>query len=70
MNSLDIPKLLCFGSSGLQIFSAVLLPVYKLNRENTPPEIMRDIVFEKTKVRGRAVNRTSVHAEAASQRVH
>ena len=44
-------------------------PVYKLTRKNTQPEIMCDIVFDKAKGRGGTVNRTSVYAEAAVQRV-
>ena len=44
-------------------------PVYKLTQKNTQPEIMCDIVFDKAKGRGGTVNRTSVYAEAAVQRV-
>ena len=36
-----------------------LFQVYKLRRENAKPENMCDIVFEKTKGRGGAVNRSS-----------
>ena len=50
---------------GFEILSLLLLQVYKLSRENTQPENMCDIVFEKTKGRGRTVNRTSAYAEAA-----
>ena len=39
--------------------------MYKLSRENTQPENMCDIVFEKAKVHGGTVNRTSDYAEAA-----
>ena len=46
-----------------------LFQVYKLRRENAKPENMCDIVFEKTKGRGGAVNRRSTYAEAAVQRV-
>ena len=42
---------------------------YKLSRENTQPENMCDIVFEKVKGRGGTVNSTSVYSEAAVQRV-
>ena len=31
----------------LEIFASLLLPVYKLSPENTQPEYMCDIVFEK-----------------------
>ena len=48
--------------------SLLLLQVYKLSRENTQPENMYDIVFEKTKGRGGTVNRTSVYAKAAVRR--
>ena len=44
------------------MLSSLLLLVYKLSRENTQPENMCDIVFEK-------VNRTSFYAEAAVRRV-
>ena len=40
--------------------NSLFLPVYKLSQENTLPENMRDIIFEKTKGRGGKVNRTSV----------
>ena len=49
--------------------SSLLFPVYKLSRENTQPEDMCDIVFEKLQGRAGKVNRTSVSAEAAVQRV-
>ena len=52
------------GSRGL-VKGLLLFQVYKLSRENTEPEIMCDIVFEKTKGHGGTVNRTSVYAEAA-----
>ena len=48
-----------------EILSLLLFQVYKLSRENTQPENMRDVVFEKTKGRSGTVNRTSVYAEAA-----
>ena len=47
----------------------LLLEVYKLSQENTQPENICDIVFEKTKGHGGIVNRKSVYAEAAVQRV-
>ena len=53
----------------LEILSSLLLPVYKLSRENTQPENMCNNVFEKTKRRAGKVNRTSVYAEAAVRRV-
>ena len=46
-----------------------MFQVYKLTRENTQPENMCDIFFEKAKGRGVTVNKTSVYAEAAIQRV-
>ena len=46
-----------------------MLQVNKFSQENTQPENICDIVFEKTKSRGGIVNRTSVYAEAAVQRV-
>ena len=42
------------------------IQVCKLSQENTQPENMRDIAFEKTKSRGGTVNRTSVFAEAGA----
>ena len=45
------------------------IQVYKLSQENTQPENMRDIAFEKTKSRGGTVNRTSVFAEAGAWRI-
>ena len=45
------------------------IQVYKLSQENTQPENMRDIAFEKTKSRGGTVNRTSVFAEASAWRI-
>ena len=42
-----------------------VFPTYKLSRKNTQPENMYDIIFEKTKDRGRKVNRASVYAEVA-----
>ena len=52
-----------------EILSLLLFQVYKLSQENTQPENICDIVFEKTKGRGGIVNRTSVYAEAAAERV-
>ena len=49
--------------------SVLLFHVYKLNQETTQPENICDIVFEKTKGCGGIVNRTSVYAEAAVERV-
>ena len=46
-----------------------MIQVYKLTRENTQLENMCDIFFEKAKGRGVTVNKTSVYAEAAIQRV-
>ena len=46
--------------------SLLLLQVNKLSLENTQSE---NFVFEKTKGRDGTVNRTSVYAEAAVQRV-
>ena len=40
---------------------------YKLRRENTQPENMRNNVYEKAKCSAGKVNRTSVYAEAAVQ---
>ena len=58
------------SGQGFQILSSLLCPVYKLNRENTQPEDMCDIAFEKTKACGRTLNnRTSDYAEAAVWRV-
>ena len=49
--------------------SSFLLPVYKLSRENVQSEKMYETVFEKGKVCGGTVNRTSVYAEAAGRKV-
>ena len=46
-----------------------MFQVYKLTRENTQPKNMCDIFFEKAKGRGETVNRTSVYAQAAIERV-
>ena len=46
-----------------------MFPVVKLSQENTPPENMCDIIFEKAKGRGGTVNRTKVYAETAVRRV-
>ena len=46
-----------------------MFPAYKLNRKNTHPENIQDIVFEKVKGHGGTVNRTSVYAEAAVRKV-
>ena len=43
-------------------------PTVKLSQENTQPENMRDIVFEKAKGCGGTVHRTSVCVEAAARR--
>ena len=52
-----------------EILGLLLFQVYKLSQENTQPENMCVIVFEKTKGRGGTVNRTSVYVEAAVQSV-
>ena len=52
-----------------EILGLLLFQVYKLSQENTQPENMCVIVFEKTKGRGGTVNRASVYAEAAVQSV-
>ena len=52
-----------------EIMNLLLFQVYNLSQENTQPGNMCDIAFEKTKGRGGIVNRTSVYAEAAVQRV-
>ena len=52
-----------------EILSSLLVPVYKLSRENSQPENMCGIVFEKAKGCGGTVKRMSVYAEAADQRV-
>ena len=49
--------------------SSLVVPVYKLSRENIQPENMSDIVFENAKDRDGKVSKTSVYAEAAVQRV-
>ena len=41
-----------------------MFQIYKLSRENTEPENMCDIVFEKINGCGGKVNRMSVYAEA------
>ena len=46
-----------------------MFPISKLSRENTQPENMCDIVFERAEGLGETVNRTSVHAEVAVERV-
>ena len=51
------------------MLTSILFVTYKLSRKNTQPENICDIVFEKTKDRGRTVNRASVCAEAAVRRV-
>ena len=51
------------------MLSLLLFQIYKLSRENSQPENMCIIVFEKTKGRGGIVNRVSFHAEAAVQRL-
>ena len=44
-------------------FVQCLFLVYKLSRENTHPENICDIAFEKAKARGGTVNRTSDYGE-------
>ena len=51
------------------MLSSLLSPVFKLSRENTQPENMCDIVFEKTLCRGGTVNGTNAYAEAAVRSV-
>ena len=46
------------------------MPVYELSQENTQPDNMWDIGFEKAESNGGTVNRTSLYAEVAIQRVH
>ena len=50
------------------MLSSLLVLVCKLSRENTQPENVCDIVFEKAKGRDGKINRTSVYAEAAVRR--
>ena len=50
---------------GFEILSSLLLPVYKLSRENTQPENTCNNVFEKVKRHAGKVNKTSFYAEAA-----
>ena len=45
------------------------MPVYELSQENTQLENMWDIGFEKAKSNGGTVNRTSLYAGAAVQKV-
>ena len=45
------------------------MPVYELSQENTQPDNMWDIGFEKAESNGGTVNKTSIYAEAAIQRV-
>ena len=52
-----------------EILSSLLFSVYKLSWENTQPENMCDIVFEKAKGCVGKVNRMSVYAEEAVRRV-
>ena len=54
-------------TSGVKILSSPLLAVYKLSRENTQPENMCDVVFDKAKGRGGTVNRKDGYAQAAIQ---
>ena len=54
---------------GLKTLRSPLFPIYKISRENTQPENMCDIVFQKVKGRAGTVNRTSDYAEAAVQGV-
>ena len=53
----------------LEILSSLLLPVYKLSRENTQPENKCNNVFEKARRSAGKINRTSVYAEAAVRMV-
>ena len=53
----------------LEILSSLLLPVYKLSRENTQPENKWNNVFEKARRSVGKINRTSVYAEAAVRMV-
>ena len=55
----------CYRS---EILSLLLFLVYKLSRENTQPENICDIVFEKAQGRAGKVDKTSVYAEAALRR--
>ena len=48
--------------------SLLLFLVYKLSRENTQPENICDIVFEKAQGRAGKKDKTSVYAEAALRR--
>ena len=57
------------SDNGFEMLSSLLFPVYKLSRENTQPENMCDIVFEKVKSRVGTVNRSKVYAEPAVRRV-
>ena len=43
----------------------ILLLSFQVSRENTQPENICDIVFEKAKSRGGTINRRSVYAESA-----
>ena len=49
--------------------SSLLFPFSKLSRENTQPENMCDIVFEKAEGRRGKVNRTSVYVEVVVRRI-
>ena len=53
----------------LEILSSLLLPVYKLSRENTQPENKCNNVFEKVRRSAGKINRTSVYEEAAVRMV-
>ena len=59
-------------STGLKIGFLLMvwnIELTNLSRENTQPENMCDIAFEKVQGRAEKVNRTSVYAEAAVRRV-
>ena len=46
-----------------------MFPMYKFSREDTQPENMCDIVFEKVQVRAGKINLTSAYAEPSVRRV-
>ena len=49
--------------------SSLLFPAYKLNRQNTQPENVCDIIFEKAKCHESTVNRASVYVKSTVGRV-
>ena len=51
------------------MLSSLLLVIYKLTLDDTHPENMCDIIFEKAQGCAGKVNRTSVYAEPAIRRV-